>query len=220
MKIANREKVWYDAGERFQDLWKGRTTMKKLGRSLPLLILILVLAFFLYPAESSPASPAAAPAAEAVDTLNLVSSVSPSAAPASSGKESGQPSQGSDPTAVSAKDEEELLPEDGSYTTKEDVALYLHQYGHLPSNFITKKEAKAAGWPGGSLEAYFPGMCIGGDYFGNYEGKLPKAKGRSWTECDINTLGKRSRGAERIIFSNDGLIYYTDDHYESYTQLY
>ena len=117
-------------------------------------------------------------------------------------------------------EEEELLPEDGSYTTKEDVALYLHQYGHLPSNFITKKEARKAGWPGGSLEEYFPGMCIGGDYFGNYDGKLPKAKGRTWTECDINTLGKRSRGAKRIIFSNDGLIYYTDDHYESFTQLY
>ena len=139
--------------------------MKKLRRSLPLLILILVLAFFLYPAESIPASPAAAPAAETVDTLNLVSSVSPSSAPASSGKESGQASQGSGTTAASAKDEE-LLPEDGSYTTKEDVALYLHQYGHLPSNFITKKEAREAGWPGGSLEEYFPGMCIGGDFFG------------------------------------------------------
>ena len=126
--------------------------MKKLRRSLPLLILILVLAFFLYPAGNNPASPAAAPAAETVDTLNLVSSVSPSSAPASSGKESGQTSPGSGTTAVSAKDEEELLPEDGSYTTKEDVALYLHQYGHLPSNFITKKEAREAGWPGGSLE--------------------------------------------------------------------
>lgn len=193
--------------------------MKKLRRSLPLLILILVLAFFLYPAESIPASPAAAPAAETVDTLNLVSSVSPSSAPASSGKESGQASQGSGTTAASAKDEE-LLPEDGSYTTKEDVALYLHQYGHLPSNFITKKEAREAGWPGGSLEEYFPGMCIGGDFFGNYEGLLPKAKGRTWKECDIDTLGKRARGPKRIIFSNDGLIYYTDDHYESYTQLY
>lgn len=193
--------------------------MKKLRRSLPLLILILVLAFFLYPAESIPASPAAAPAAETVDTLNLVSSVSPSSAPASSGKESGRASQGSGTTAASAKDEE-LLPEDGSYTTKEDVALYLHQYGHLPSNFITKKEAREAGWPGGSLEEYFPGMCIGGDFFGNYEGLLPKAKGRTWKECDIDTLGKRARGPKRIIFSNDGLIYYTDDHYESYTQLY
>ena len=65
-----------------------------------------------------------------------------------------------------------------------------------------------------------PGMSIGGDRFGNYEGKLPKAKGRKWTECDLNTVGKRSRGAERLIFSNDGLIYYTPDHYESFELLY
>lgn len=115
---------------------------------------------------------------------------------------------------------EQLLPEDGSYTTKEDVCLYLVQYGHLPGNFMTKKEAKELGWEGGSLEAYAPGKCIGGDHFGNYEGLLPDAKGRSWTECDIDTLGAKSRGAKRIIFSNDGLIYYTEDHYESFTLLY
>lgn len=114
----------------------------------------------------------------------------------------------------------ERLDEYGSYTTKDDVALYIHTYGHLPPNFITKKEAEMAGWNGGPLDRVLPGMCIGGDYFGNYEGQLPRAKGRKWTECDINTLGKRSRGAERIIFSNDGLIYYTPDHYESFELLY
>ena len=117
-----------------------------------------------------------------------------------------------EPTAV--------LPEDGSYTTKEDVSAYLIAYGHLPANFITKDEARAAGWQGGSLEPYCPGKCIGGDRFGNREGLLPSAKGRVWTECDINTLGARSRGAERIVFSNDGLIYYTGDHYESFELLY
>ena len=113
-----------------------------------------------------------------------------------------------------------VLPEDGSYTTKEDVSAYLIAYGHLPANFITKDEARAAGWQGGSLEPYCPGKCIGGDRFGNREGLLPSAKGRVWTECDINTLGARSRGAERIVFSNDGLIYYTGDHYESFELLY
>lgn len=117
-------------------------------------------------------------------------------------------------------DEPALLPEDGSYTTKEDVALYIHQYGHLPGNFITKKEAEKLGWSGGSLEPYAPGKCIGGSYFGNYEGLLPEKKGRSYTECDIDTLGKKSRGAKRIVFSNDGLIYYTEDHYESFELLY
>ena len=112
------------------------------------------------------------------------------------------------------------LDEHGSYTTKEDVALYLHLYGHLPENFITKKDAEALGWHGGSLEPYAPGMCIGGSRFGNYEGLLPEAKGRKYTECDIDTLGAKSRGAKRIVFSNDGLIYYTGDHYKSFELLY
>ena len=115
---------------------------------------------------------------------------------------------------------EDLLPEDGVYTTKEDVALYIHLYGHLPDNFITKKEAQALGWPGGSLEPYAPGKCIGGSRFGNYEGLLPEKEGRSYTECDIDTLGASRRGAKRIVFSNDGLIYYTEDHYESFQLLY
>ena len=114
----------------------------------------------------------------------------------------------------------ELLAPDGSFTTKEDVALYIHTYGRLPDNFITKDEARDLGWEGGGLEDYAPGKCIGGDRFGNYEGLLPDAPGRKWTECDIDTLGKSSRGAKRIVFSNDGLVYYTDDHYESFELLY
>ena len=121
------------------------------------------------------------------------------------------PGTGSDASAID---------ETGSYTSKEDVALYIHTYGHLPDNFITKKEAQALGWSGGSLEPYAPGKCIGGSRFGNYEGLLPEKEGRVYTECDINTLGADKRGAERIVFSNDGLIYYTGDHYESFELLY
>ena len=117
-------------------------------------------------------------------------------------------------------EEAQTLPEDDTYTTKEDVALYIHLYGHLPDNFLTKKEAEKLGWPGGSLEPYAPGMCIGGSRFGNYEGLLPEAEGRTYTECDIDTLGAEKRGAKRIVFSNDGLIYYTEDHYESFELLY
>ncbi len=113
-----------------------------------------------------------------------------------------------------------LPDENGSYTSKEDVALFIHSYGGLPSNFITKQEAQNFGWTGGSLEPYAPGKCIGGNVFGNYEGLLPSAKGRTYQECDIDTLGASSRGAKRIVYSNDGLIYYTDDHYESFTLLY
>ena len=114
----------------------------------------------------------------------------------------------------------EAIDEDGSYTSKEEVALYIHTYGRLPGNFITKKEAQALGWPGGSLEPYAPGKCIGGSRFGNYEGLLPEKEGRTYTECDIDTLGAESRGAKRIVFSNDRLIYYTGDHYESFELLY
>ena len=125
----------------------------------------------------------------------------------------------SDPQTAAPADDQTLDP-DGVYTSKEDVALYIHQYGHLPENFISKRQAERLGWTGGSLEPYAPGMCIGGGRFGNYEGLLPEAPGRTYTECDIDTLGASERGAKRIVFSNDGLIYYTDDHYESFTLLY
>ena len=110
---------------------------------------------------------------------------------------------------------------DGTYTSKEDVSAYLHEYGHLPSNFITKKEAKKLGWVSneGNLDEVAPGMSIGGDYFGNYEGTLPEAEDRDYYECDIDFDGTY-RNAKRIVFSNDGLIYYTEDHYETFELLY
>ncbi len=112
------------------------------------------------------------------------------------------------------------LKEDGSYTSKEDVMNYLIQYKHLPDNFITKKEARSLGWSGGSLEPYAPGKCIGGDRFSNYEETLPYVKGRRYYECDIDTLGAKKRGAKRIVYSDDGQIYYTEDHYETFELLY
>ncbi len=118
------------------------------------------------------------------------------------------------------KETEASLPEDGEYDSRDEVALYLHLYGHLPSNYITKKEAERLGWSGGGLDAYAPGKSIGGSRFGNYEGRLPEAPGREYYECDIGTRGKSSRGAKRIVWSNDGLIYYTEDHYESFVLLY
>lgn len=112
------------------------------------------------------------------------------------------------------------IDEDGQYTSKDDVALYIHTYGKLPSNFITKEQAQKLGWDGGYLDKYARGKSIGGDYFGNYDNKLPKQKGRSYYECDIDTKGAKARGVKRIVYSNDGLIYYTDDHYETFTRLY
>lgn len=110
------------------------------------------------------------------------------------------------------------IDENGSYTSKEDVALYLHTYGKLPGNFITKKEASELGWRAGSLEPYAPGKCIGGDRFGNYEGHLPEED--KYHECDIDTLGKNNRGSKRIVYSDDGDIYYTEDHYRSFICLW
>ena len=132
----------------------------------------------------------------------------------------------SDKAAETAEETEAALTveEDGHYTSKEEVALYIHLYGKLPSNFISKDEAEELGWKkkdgeAGQLHVVAPGMSIGGSYFGNYEGLLPKKNGRKYYECDINYV-KGNRGAERIVYSNDGLIFYTGDHYETFEQLY
>jgi len=107
------------------------------------------------------------------------------------------------------------------YSSPEEVAAYLHLYGQLPPNYIRKKDAQALGWDSqkGNLWEVTEQMSIGGDRFGNYEGALPDAPGRSWKECDVNYQGGY-RGAERLLYSSDGLIYYTDDHYKTFTQLY
>lgn len=115
----------------------------------------------------------------------------------------------------------EVIDEDGWYDTLEDVAEYIHTYGKLPGNFITKNEARDLGWVSseGNLWDVAYGMSIGGDKFGNREGLLPDAEGRVWYECDINYQGGYRNG-ERIVYSNDGLIYFTADHYESFDRLY
>lgn len=117
--------------------------------------------------------------------------------------------------------QQKTIEEGGSYTDKDSVALYLHTYGRLPDNYITKKQAEAAGWVSkeGNLWEVAPGKSIGGSRFGNYEKKLPEQKGRIWYEGDINFDGSY-RGAERIVYSDDGLIYYTGDHYQTFEQLY
>lgn len=128
------------------------------------------------------------------------------------------PTKEPDPTATPTL--EPAIDEDGWYYSKDEVALYIYTYGKLPENFITKSEAQDLGWTGGTVENYKEGAAIGGDKFGNREGLLPKKSGRQYYECDIDTKGKGSRGAKRIVFSNDGLIYYTGNHYESFELLY
>ena len=113
------------------------------------------------------------------------------------------------------------IEENGNYTSKEEVALYIHTYGKLPVNYITKKQAQELGWDPekGNLSDILPGMSIGGNVFGNYEGALPRAGGRRYFECDIDYEGGY-RGAKRIVYSNDGLVFYTEDHYNTFEQIY
>lgn len=108
-----------------------------------------------------------------------------------------------------------------SYSTKEEVAAYINKFHRLPSNYITKSEAMKQGWDNskGNLWKVTNKKSIGGDRFSNLEGLLPKASGRQYYECDIDYAGGY-RGAKRIIYSNDGLIFYTEDHYKSFKPLY
>ena len=169
-------------------------------------------------ASSGSAESTAPPASEAEgNTASSASKAEGGTASSASGSESG--------TEASSDDgydpESETISEDAQVSDRDGVALYLHTYGHLPDNYITKKEAEEIGWRAseGNLWKVAPGYSIGGDRFGNREGLLPKKSGRTYYECDIDYSGG-TRNAKRIVFSDDGLIFYTDDHYSSFTQLY
>ena len=161
---------------------------------------------------------AAEPAPEETPEIAVTEEASPIEAKPETPVE--EPAAEKESTEEQPVDDLPAIAKDGAYTTKEDVSLYIYTYGCLPDNFVTKKTARSWGWEGGGLDPYLEGGCIGGDRFGNYEGLLPEKDGRTYTECDIDTMHASSRGAKRIVFSNDGLIYYTDDHYESFTLLY
>ena len=134
---------------------------------------------------------------------------------------------GSSITPTTAEEESQggygAIDENGSYTSKDEVALYIHTYGHLPPNYVSKTKARKAGWAAneGNLWDVLPGMSIGGGGFENIEGEVPVPydPDRTWKECDINYAGGY-RGPERIIYSDDGYILYTDDHYETFEQLF
>ena len=112
-------------------------------------------------------------------------------------------------------EEATILDEDGYYYELQEVADYIYQYGHLPNNYITKAEASQMNWDTSQRE-----YVIGGDKFGNREGLLPEEEGRQYYEADIQAGYTHHRGPERIVYSNDRLIFYTPDHYESFEQLY
>lgn len=110
---------------------------------------------------------------------------------------------------------------DAPITAPQDITDYIFAHGTLPDNFLTKSEARQLGWDSSQnyVSDVAPGYSIGGDRFGNYEGLLPDASGRKWYEADANyTAGPR--GAERILYSSDGLVYYTSDHYQTFTEMH
>jgi len=100
-------------------------------------------------------------------------------------------------------------------TEAKKTACYIKKHHRLPSFYMTKQAATCLGWKGGSLDAILPGKAIGGDVFRNDQGILPKGKYR---ECDLGTLGKRGRGACRLVFSNNS-FFLTLDHYHTFTKI-
>lgn len=100
-------------------------------------------------------------------------------------------------------------------TEENTVISYVKQNHHLPDYYITKSKAKQQGWipSQGNLCEVLPGKAIGGDYFGNRERKLPK--GEKYFEADVN-YNCGNRNADRIVFTENGVVYLTKDHYRSF----
>ena len=121
----------------------------------------------------------------------------------------------------SARTSESPAESSGPIIEPQAIADYLFEHGELPENFITKEEAQDLGWDSSRnyVSDVAPGKSIGGDRFGNYEGQLPKARGRKFFECDANYTGGK-RGAERIVYSSDGRVWYTKDHYGTFEELF
>ena len=111
---------------------------------------------------------------------------------------------------------EQGILEGENYYDVEEVAEYIHLYKKMPPNYITKSEANKIGWSVKDRKE----LVIGGYEFGNREGILPDKEGRQYYEADISAGYTTHRGSLRLVYSNDGLIFYTEDHYKNYLQLY
>lgn len=110
------------------------------------------------------------------------------------------------------------IDESRDYYSKDDVAEYIHIYNKLPKNYLTKRKAKDKGWIAkeNNLWQVTDKGVIGGDFFGNYEEILP---GSDYKECDVNYDGGK-RNAERLVYDENGNIFYTNDHYKNFERLY
>ncbi|BAP32901.1 ribonuclease [Chryseobacterium sp. StRB126] len=100
-------------------------------------------------------------------------------------------------------------------TEEKTVISYVKQNHKLPYYYITKKEARSQGWnpSKGNLCDILPGKAIGGDKFGNREGRLPD--GNQYFEADVN-YQCGGRNADRIIYTKNGDVYLTKNHYKSF----
>ncbi len=98
--------------------------------------------------------------------------------------------------------------------------LYLALYHILPESYLTKEEAKAQAWtpPLGNLDKVLPGMMIGGNIYHNWDDRLPQKPDRIWHEADFDYDGGLRNG-KRILYSNDGLLFVTFNHYLTFSEI-
>lgn len=113
---------------------------------------------------------------------------------------------------------------EAGYATKDGVngADYWLYYKHkLPEYYITKEQAEDLGWRAkkGNLAEVAPGKMIAGEPYKNKNGHLPSAPGRQWYEADISYIAGFRSDCDRILCSNDGLIFVTCDHYKTFYEI-
>lgn len=112
------------------------------------------------------------------------------------------------------------VEEDEEYNNYLDVVAYIYYFHKLPSNYLTKSQAKSLGWRGSGnvwVNDQLQGKNIGGDTFNNREGRLPATASNTYVEVDVNNNGG-SRGMYRIVYNRYTFdIYYTADHYGTFT---
>ncbi len=198
----------------------------KMQKSAIWLVILVAIVVGLYYAFQMPIEPTNSGTTTSISEQQVGTHTSAKAAP------NNPTSQANNPTSQTADQGTTSLPTSPltgvegvvfgqKYSTEEDVALYLELFEELPPNYLTKAQAYTLGWvpEEGNLWKVTDEMSIGGDEFGNREGLLPEGTGRQYYEADVNYYGG-PRNAERLVYSSDGLIYYTNDHYQSFTKLY
>jgi len=98
-----------------------------------------------------------------------------------------------------------------------ETVAALRASGRLPPRYVSKRHARELGWrPGVDLCRLARGDSLGGDRFNDRGHALPSAAGRRWREADLDERCAVGRGTHRLLWSSDGLIYVTTDHYRTF----